>query len=90
VLINEPWETSESMPKRVSKDGSDYYTNYTAYPLKQPQETSAISDVVNEATVQGVKYVNAAGVESNEPWEGVNIVVTTYTDGTKTTTKIVR
>lgn len=37
--------------------------------------------------VKHVSYVNLAGVESETPFSGVNIVVTTYTDGTTSTTK---
>ena len=37
--------------------------------------------------VKHVRYVNLAGMESETPFSGVNIVVTTYTDGTTSTTK---
>ena len=37
--------------------------------------------------VAGVKYVNMMGVESTTPFQGVNIVVTRYTDGTTSATK---
>jgi hypothetical protein len=40
--------------------------------------------------VAGVRYINVAGMESNEPFDGMNIVVTTYTDGTTTTAKVLR
>jgi len=35
-------------------------------------------------------YVNMMGVESATPFDGVNIVVTTYSDGSKTTSKVIR
>lgn len=35
-------------------------------------------------------YYNLAGVESSKPFDGVNIVVTRYTDGTQTATKVLR
>ena len=38
----------------------------------------------------GVKYVNVAGMESNTPFDGVNIVVTTYTDGTHSAVKVIK
>jgi hypothetical protein len=50
---------------------------------------TAITDV-NNKTVKSVKYVNIAGIESNKPFEGWNVVVTTYTDGTQSTTKVLR
>ncbi len=42
---------------------------------------------VAEKTVASVKYYNVAGVSSDEPFSGVNIVVTTYTDGSHSATK---
>jgi hypothetical protein len=41
-------------------------------------------------TVSSVRYYNVSGQESAEPFQGVNIVVTNYTDGSHTTTKIVK
>ena len=47
--------------------------------------------VVNAANeVVGVKYYNVAGIESDRPFQGVNIVVTRYSDGPTTTTKIIK
>ena len=50
---------------------------------------TAIADAHATKTVDGVSYVNLAGQTSNKPFEGVNIVVTRYTDGTTSTSKIV-
>ena len=47
-------------------------------------------DQLNARQVAGVKYYNVAGVESDRPFQGVNIVVTRYTDGSMTTTKVVK
>lgn len=49
---------------------------------------TGVEDVINNAAeVASVKYVNLQGVESAEPFSGVNVVVTTYTDGTSTAVK---
>ena len=40
--------------------------------------------------VVDVQYVNALGMQSKEPFEGLNIVVTRYSDGSITTTKVVK
>lgn len=40
--------------------------------------------------VVDVQYVNALGMQSREPFEGLNIVVTRYSDGSITTTKVVK
>lgn len=50
---------------------------------------TAVNDI-NSKAVAGVKYYNLAGVESNKPFDGVNIMVTTYTDGTKAAAKVVK
>ena len=51
---------------------------------------TAITDVATQAQVAGIEYVNVAGMRSSKPWNGINIVVTRYTDGTTTTTKVVK
>lgn len=40
--------------------------------------------------VVSVKYVNIAGMESSTPFQGVNIVVTRYEDGSQSTTKVIK
>ncbi len=37
-----------------------------------------------------MKYYNVAGMESNMPFDGVNIKVTTYNDGTTSTCKVIK
>ncbi len=51
--------------------------------------STAVNDI-NTKTVAGIKYVNIAGMQSSKPFDGVNIVVTTYTDGTKAVMKVVK
>ncbi|MCF0187587.1 MAG: leucine-rich repeat domain-containing protein [Bacteroidaceae bacterium] len=41
-------------------------------------------------TVSQVRYVNVSGIESAEPHQGLNIVVTTYSDGSTSTAKVLR
>ena len=53
-------------------------------------DASGIEDVKAGKEVAGVKYVNVAGQESDRPFSGMNIVVTTYTDGTTSTVKIMK
>ena len=45
---------------------------------------------LTKKTVNNVKYVNIAGMESNVPFDGVNIKVTTYNDGTTKTCKVIK
>ena len=47
-------------------------------------------NVDNSKKVVKVTYVNVAGIESSTPFQGVNIVVTRYEDGSQTTTKVIK
>lgn len=53
---------------------------------------TAIKDVKNDAakTIQSVKVYDTMGVERREMQGGVNIVVTTYSDGTRSVQKILK
>ena len=51
---------------------------------------TAINRVGTEAQVVGVEYVNIAGMRSSKPFKGVNIVVTRYSDGSTTTSKVIK
>ena len=50
---------------------------------------TGISDV-QTVSVKGVRYYNMAGMQSNVPFDGVNIVVTELNDGTTVTSKVVK
>ena len=49
-----------------------------------------VADVDAARTVKSVTYCDAAGRMSNRPYNGLNIVVTRYTDGSTSTSKVVR
>ena len=53
-------------------------------------ETSGIDDITATRQIDTIRYINVAGQESDMPFDGVNIVVTTYTDGTSTTVKVIK
>ncbi len=59
---------------------------------ESPNIITAIKDVVDVTgkAVAGVKYYNLAGIESDRPFEGVNIIVTTYTDGSRSSSKVLK
>ncbi len=54
------------------------------------QAPTAVEDVNAAKTVSSVRYYNMQGMESAEPFSGVNIVVTNYADGSKATSKVVK
>ncbi len=51
--------------------------------------SSGVNEMITGKTVAAVKYYNMAGQEMREP-EGICIAVTTYTDGTIQTAKVVK
>lgn len=70
---------------------SNYYITKVSHTIvKDPTISTGVEDVDAEKTVAGVTYYNLLGVSSDSPFEGVNVVVTTYTDGTKSSKKIVK
>ena len=71
------------------KDSKPENAEYEVFPLNITDQTvTAINGVTMNGDVKGVKYFNVSGMVSDRPFQGVNIVVTEYTDGTSTTSKM--
>ena len=49
---------------------------------------TAIETISKE--VKSIRYYNTLGIESVTPFDGVNIIVTTFNDGTHATTKVIK
>lgn len=66
-------------------------TNYLVYPvnISKPIVTS-VAEVSAAKELASVKYVNLQGQVSATPFEGVNIQVSTYTDGSTRTVKMMK
>lgn len=67
-------------------------TKFMVYPLNLDANKVAtgVNEVNSAKEVKGVSYFNMMGVESAQPFDGVNIMVTTYTDGTQSAAKVLR
>lgn len=65
---------------------STFYLDWKA----NAEIVTAIDDVTIEAQPVGTVYYNLAGQPSDTPHQGVNIVVTKNTDGSTTTTKVIK
>ena len=76
--------------KAADPNGDYYIAEYTISDALTSDIPTSIFGVESYKTVSSVKYVNAAGIESDTPFQGVNIVVTRYSDGSTTTTKILK
>lgn len=95
ITLNE--SSASPAPRRApsSYNGGDAGTpayDYVVYPLSLSDDdlTTDVTEVNTSKTVANVTYVNIAGMQSNEPFDGVNIVVTTYTDGTRSAVKVIK
>lgn len=77
-------------PKNVTTPA----TGITLYPVDLDPVSSEIPTAINTINVNGevksVKYYNVAGIESDVPFQGVNIEVVTYKDGSRATRKIMK
>ena len=86
--LDQMWEeNADNAPmRRIHTTDEDYFTNYTLYPLAVIS-CSAVDEISAGKQVVDVEYVSPAGVVSKMPQDGVNIVVTTHSDGSRTTHK---
>lgn len=80
-----------AVPTTDAKSTSDASTKFVVYPLDlDANMATGVNDVNSAKEVKGVSYFNMMGVESAQPFDGVNIMVTTYTDGTQSAAKVLR
>ncbi len=91
--------TASGVPAIRATDSPSGKTDQTASTviMAQPLDLevehplpTGINGVVSDAKVVGVEYVNIAGMRSSKPFKGVNIVVTRYSDGSTTTSKVIK
>jgi hypothetical protein len=80
-----------NLTSKAAAEG-DYYMveAETDYTIKVDTDIPTAVKNINTREVVGVKYYNTLGIESNRPFDGVNIVVTRYSDGSTTSTKILK
>lgn len=84
---------AKSAPRKTAYDSTVApSTKFVVYPLDLDANkvATSVNDVNSAKEVKGVSYFNMMGVESAQPFDGVNIMVTTYTDGTQSATKVLR
>ncbi|MBR1543649.1 MAG: hypothetical protein IJ626_01995 [Muribaculaceae bacterium] len=96
VVEDNAWAVAypaENYQVTIEADG-----NYTLVVYLDPDtkevygnaKTSGVNDLNADKQVAGVKYYNLLGVESAEPFAGLNVMVTTYSDGTRAAKKVVK
>ena len=68
-----------------------YINAVSFYPISiKHEDVTGVASVNAAKAVKSVNYYNLAGQASAQPFEGVNIVHTTYTDGTTSVAKVMR
>ena len=74
-------------PKLTLYKRGDYVSTDWRIPL---DDFDGVEEIEEANSVGSVRYYNLAGVESAEPQPGVNLKVTTWSDGSRTTEKIIK
>ncbi len=89
---------SNGAPSRIApfSDGMETpQPAYIVYPLEGQNSSENVTGVeellnVNTKTVVSVHYYNMMGMESRTPFDGINVVVTRYSDGSTSTLKVIK
>lgn len=76
--------------KRAEADPNEAITPLRPEFTVSVPNNVGVADLNANKAVTSVEYVNMNGQVSNQPFEGVNVVVTKYADGTKVVTKVVK
>ena len=77
--------------KAITISANNYYVNEQTETVEYNDEiVTALNDVQISATPLQITYINALGISSDKPFQGVNIKVTRYTDGSIQKSKMVK
>ena len=93
ALIKEVATTeAKPAPRKTAYDSTTApSTRFVVFPLNlngSSNITTAICEVSSAKKAKAIRYYNTLGTESSHPFKGVNIMVTTHTDGTTTAVKV--
>lgn len=90
IQLFDPWESSASnAPRFIKPTDANATDNLMALVISADIPTEVIERLADPEIVS-VKYVNPAGLTSKVPFDGINIVVTTHSDGSTTVVKQLR
>ena len=89
-----PSQGAPRLHREPYKDDSPVSSDFelVLVDLAVPDEVITAIDTVKSGNreVESVMYYNVAGMSSRKPFDGVNIVVTRYTDGSMTSKKVLK
>ena len=76
----------------VAITSPNYYSVYPLDMMSAPDAYTAVREIKSPATTEivSITYYNMLGQESETPFEGINLMVTRYKDGSFTTMKILK
>ncbi len=93
IGLYEPWDNgTTNAPRRIKPTDANATDNLMAMVISATH-IEVVTDVIErlaDPEIVSVKYVNPAGLTSNVPFDGINIVVTTHSDGSTTVVKQLR
>ena len=72
------------------RDGEEVPMFYAAEDSGEASPATAVNEIRYHGEVVSTTYYNVQGIESDKPFDGVNIVVTRFSDGTTSVSKVVR
>ncbi len=87
---------SNGAPRRIQPGTGDFEQTpaYIVYPLNAGGNSNdnvvSVKEVLGNKAIESVHYYNMMGMEGKMPFEGINIVVTRYTDGSTSTIKVMK
>ncbi len=91
VYFTKSASQGQGAPMLKAESNQPYYiAEYTVSDKLTSNVVTGIIGIDGAAHITGVKYYNAQGMESATPFQGVNIEVITYDDGTRSTRKVLR
>lgn len=88
--VNNVANRAPATDEQVSPNGQFYIVEYNLPYSTSSGIVTGVDGIETDKQVATVTYYNTMGLPSTTAWSGVNIVVTRYTDGTQSTTKVVR
>ncbi len=74
----------------LDRGDENFITKVVHTIVMDPEIATGVTDTEAQKTVASVVYYNLLGAPSPRPYDGANVVVTTYTDGTKKAIKMIK
>ena len=83
-------EVSSNNNRSPRAEGDNHAGYGAESAAKAPDPATSVFEISYHGEIVGQTYYNIQGMESDKPFDGVNIVVTRYSDGTTSVSKVVR